>query len=332
LLEDLQTALEQLSRGESIKLPAKTTSIKYWAERLVEYARSSAVRDELEYWLTSLPARIPAIPLDYPNGMEANTEASTRAVKVSLSVEETRALLQEVPKAYNTQINDVLLTALVQTFFNWTGTPSVLIDLEGHGREDIFEDVDLSRTVGWFTVFYPILLCLEERADPGEALISIKEQLRRIPNRGIGFGLLRYLSEEVPIVAQMRQLPHAQVNFNYLGQFDQVLRESSRFGLVQEPNIRDRSPRGTRSHLLEIVGSVIRGRLQVEWSYSQNLHQHTTIADLAQGLMEALRSLISHCQSAETRRFTPSDFAEFNWDRTDVENIAAAILKSQGEI
>jgi NRPS condensation-like uncharacterized protein len=158
LLEDLQTIYQQLSRKEAIKLPPKTTSFKQWAKRLMEYAHSGALQQELGYWLAASRTRAYRLPVDYPEG--TNTEASARTVSVSLTAEETKALLQEVPKAYRTQINDVLLTALVQAFSRWTGAQSLLLDLEGHGREEIFEDVDLSRTVGWFTTIFPVLLDL----------------------------------------------------------------------------------------------------------------------------------------------------------------------------
>lgn len=331
MIEDLQSALDQLGRGASVQLPAKTTSFKHWAERLAEHAQTEAVKSELDYWLASLPAVPPVLPWDYQsstssdfNVLDANTEASTRTVKVFLGAEETRALLQEVPKAFNTQINDALLTALAQSFAEWTGNSSVLIDLEGHGREGIFPEADLSRTAGWFTVFYPVLLELVS-ADPGEALSAIKEQLRRIPNRGFNYSLLRYLHRAPALAA----LPSAQINFNYLGQFDQVLQESSRFRLVQETNIYDRGPAGIRSHVLEIVGIVVHGCLQVEWSYSENLHRAATIENLAQSFMKNLRALIQHCQGPGVKGFTPSDFADFSWDQNDLETIAAAIKRSQ---
>ncbi|NUO78610.1 amino acid adenylation domain-containing protein [candidate division KSB1 bacterium] len=326
MIEDLQSALEQLERGGVVQLPAKTTSFKHWAERLAAHAQSETVKSELEYWRTALAAPLPALPLDYQNDLAANTEASTRALKVFLTPEETRALLQEVPKAYNTQINEALVTALAQSFCQWTGGSSVLIDLEGHGREEIFAEVDLSRTVGWFTIFYPVLLKVAG-ADPGEAISAIKEQLRRIPKRGLGYSLLRYLHREAALAA----LPQAQINFNYLGQFDQVLQDSARFHLVQETNIYDRSPAGMRSHVLEIVGSVIRGSLQVEWFYSANLHRAATIEVLAQNFIRNLRALIQHGQAPGAKNFTPSDFTDFSWDQNDLENIAAAIQKAQGE-
>ncbi|MFL9458755.1 condensation domain-containing protein [Tolypothrix bouteillei VB521301_2] len=137
---------------------------------------------------------------------EDNTTASSATVSLSLNEEQTRALLQDVPSVYNTQINDVLLTALIQSFAQWTGERSLLVDLEGHGREDLFEDVDLSRTVGWFTTLFPIYLQLEEVDRPGETLKSVKEQLRRIPNRGIGYGILRYLNKDTAIGKKLQTL------------------------------------------------------------------------------------------------------------------------------
>jgi NRPS condensation-like uncharacterized protein len=195
LLEDLATAYQQISGGSAIKLPPKTTSFQDWGDRLIEYGQSDAIAKELDYWLNE-SIKVTALPVDYPSGKEDNTLASTASVSLSLSEEQTRALLQDVPSAYNTQINDVLLTALVQSFAQWTGERSLLIDLEGHGREDLFEDVDMLRTVGWFTSLFPVRLQLEEIDHPGEALKLVKEQLRRIPNRGIGYGVLRYLRQD----------------------------------------------------------------------------------------------------------------------------------------
>lgn len=154
LLSDLQTAYQQLERGEAIHLPPKTTSFKQWAERLRQYAHSAALQQDLEYWIAEPRLQIAPLPVDFPRG--SNTMAQARTVSVSLSVEETQALLQEVPAVYQTQINDVLLTALVKAFEHWTGQRSLLIELEGHGREEIFNDVNLSRAVGWFTALFPV--------------------------------------------------------------------------------------------------------------------------------------------------------------------------------
>ncbi len=345
LLEDLQTCYQQLSRGEQMRLPPKTTSFKRWAERLVEYAQVSTVKEEQSYWLDAARTRTPQLPVDYPGGV--NTEASAQSVVVSLSVEETTALLQEVPEAYRTQINDVLLAALAQAFSEWTGERHLLIHLEGHGREDIFDDVDLSRTVGWFTTIYPVLLevprkpatsqgsrrageqrsrgtegnPLIPRFDPGELLKSVKEQLRRIPNRGIGYGLLRYLSQDPEVSEKLRTLPRAEVSFNYLGQLDQVLPAGSPFAPARSSSGPVHSPRGSRYHLLEISGRSFGGCLQLSWRYSENLHRRSTIERLAESFLEALRAIIVHCQSPEVGGYTPSDFSLAQLDQHELERV-----------
>ena len=303
LLEDLQTAYQQLESGCSIQLPAKTTSFKHWAFKLTEYARSSVARKELTYWQSLSRTQITRLPLDCSEG--ANTEASARTVSVSLNVEETRALLQEVPKAYRTQINDVLLTALVQVLATWSGSNSVLVELEGHGREEILSDVDLSRTVGWFTTRFPVLLQHKATDNLGDIIKSIKEQLGAVPNRGIGYGLLRYLSGDASITSILQALPMAEVSFNYLGQFDWGMLAGSLFKLAQSSVGPERSNLGHRSHLLDINGIVVEGQLQLEWTYSNNFHYSTTIESLAQDYASALRSLIAHCLSPSARSYTP---------------------------
>ncbi|HEY9873911.1 MAG TPA: amino acid adenylation domain-containing protein, partial [Candidatus Obscuribacterales bacterium] len=276
LIDDLQTAYLQLSQNQSIQLPPKTTSFKHWAEKLVKYAQSTELRSEADYWLTHLQKTITRLPVDHTEG--TNTVAVSRILSVKLSAEETQLLLQEVPKTYRTQINDVLLTGLAQAFAEWTNYNSLLVDLEGHGREEIFADVDLSRTVGWFTSVFPVLLTLEPGNNPGEHLKSIKEQLRTIPNRGLGYGLLRYLSNN-EIANNLQTYPQAEVSFNYFGQFDQVLPESSLFALAedQEPAGMAFSPRGHRSYLLEINGFVAGGQMQFDWTYSEEIYQRATV-------------------------------------------------------
>ncbi|QHG18506.1 non-ribosomal peptide synthetase [Nostoc sp. ATCC 53789] len=327
LLEDLAMAYQQISRGEAIKLPAKTTSFKYWSDRLTEYAQSEAVT-ELDYWLSQSSIQVTALPVDYPSDKENNTVASTASVSLSLTEEQTRALLQDVPSAYNTQINDVLLTALVQSFAQWTGERSLLVDLEGHGREDLFEDVDLSRTVGWFTTLFPVHLQLEEIDHPGEVLKLVKEQLRRIPNRGIGYGVLRYLHPDDTIRTKLQSFPQAQVSFNYLGQFDQVLKASTALGLAQEFKA-EQSLLNQRSHLLGVSGFIRAGRLEMTWAYSEKIYKRDTIEGLAFGFMEALRSLITHCQSPDAIGNTPSDFSAARLSQKQLDKFMTKIKKNK---
>ncbi|WP_414542081.1 amino acid adenylation domain-containing protein [Nostoc sp. CCY0012] len=322
LLEDLQTAYQQLSQDQEIQLPAKTTSIKQWAEKLQEYANSETVKAEINYWLSQSYQNIYSLPIDYLNG--ENTVASACTVSVSLTQEKTESLLHEVPVAYQTQINDILLTALVQTFHQWTGNSSLLINLEGHGREDILENVDLSRTVGWFTTIFPVLLDITATFDTGEALKIVKEQLRNIPCKGINYGVLRYLSEK-SIADKLQALPQAEVTFNFLGQFDQVISETSMFRPTAESAGETQSPRGNRDCLLEVSALIVCGQLNINWTYSKALHQPTTIEKLAQGYIEVLRSLIAHCQFPETGGYTPSDFPQMQFSQQELDQLMAEI-------
>ncbi|MEH2178703.1 amino acid adenylation domain-containing protein [Nostoc sp.] len=328
LLEDFQTAYQQICEQKALQLPAKTTSFQQWSVRLLEYAQSKNLPLQLNYWLTNLTQQVESIPQDYPG--TNNTEATATTVSVSLGVKDTQALLQDVPAVYRTQINDLLLTALVQAFAQWTGQSSLLVDLEGHGREQLFENLEISRTVGWFTSIFPVYLKLENasQSQPKEALKTIKEQLRRIPNRGIDYGILRYLSSDQEIAQQLSQLPSAQVSFNYLGQFDQLFSESSLLSFADESSGISRSLLAKRSHLLEIDSMIAQGQLQINWTYSNQIHCRATVEALAQGFIQALQSLIACCQSPEAGGFTPSDFVEFQqsqWDQADLDAITAAI-------
>ncbi len=316
LLEDLFTAYEQLSHNSVIQLPAKTTSFRDWSNRLNEYAYNPSLATELDYWLTQSAINIPPLPVDYIADKQKNTIASTAQVSVSLNPEKTQALLQDVPATYNTQINDILLTALMETFADWTGDNSLLIDLEGHGREELFENVNLSRTVGWFTSIFPVKLQLNHHLQ-GEALKSIKEQLRQIPHRGIGYGILRYLSQN----QQLKSLPPAQIIFNYLGQLDTIRSSSMLLGFAKESTGINYCPQGYRSHLLEIDGCVVDGQLQLNWTYSSNFHHQHTIENLASMFIKYLESLIEHCVDVEVGSYTPSDFPEAGLNQHELEEL-----------
>jgi microcystin synthetase protein McyA len=286
------------------------------------------VRAQLDYWLNQPWEAVRPLPLDFPENREANSEASARAVAMTLSVEETQALLTEVPRAYHTQINEVLLTALVQAFTRWTGIPSLLVHLEGHGREDLFDDVDLSRTVGWFTVLAPLVLSLENSSGEGEALQSVKEQLRQVPQGGLSFGLLRYLSQEAAIREQLAALPQPQVSFNYAGRSATEAKEEEVFVRAAESVGVVASPRGQRPHMLEINGGIVEGQLNLEWTYSEHLHRRFTIEGLAQGYLEALQALIRHCQSPQAGGYTPSDFPLARLDEQKLRELSILLNKS----
>ena len=287
LLEDLQVLLQPAGSANR-PLSAKTTSFKSWAEKIECSTQSPARHDELSYWRLGgqTVARLP--PLTIKSG--DNTAASARTVSVCLSAAETSALLQEVPTAYRTQINEVLLAALVRAVAAWTRSGTLLLDMEGHGREEILDGVDLSRTVGWFTTIFPVWLDGGAAETAVDTLRCIKERLRAIPNRGIGYGLLRYACWDAALADTLQALPQAEVRFNYLGQIDRALPESSFFHVAPEPSGPSQSSKFRRAYLLNIIGAVSGGQLQLDWTYSAGIHAHETVERLAQNYLEQLRS------------------------------------------
>jgi non-ribosomal peptide synthase protein (TIGR01720 family) len=323
LLEDLQASYEQLRNGEAVKLGAKATSFKQWAVRLLEYAQSSALEQELPYWLDDRWARMSSVPVDFPEGI--NDEASARRISVSLSQDETSALLHEAPRSYQVEADDVLLTALAQTFARWTGRTAQLFDIESDGREALFSDVDLSRTTGWFTIMSPVRLDPGEGTTAGDALKVVKHQLRSLPSRGAGHGLLRYLSANNRTEDQMRKLPRAEVNFLYLGQVAQGLSGRSFFRVVEDFKWQSPAAVGSRSHLLQVSVRVIGGQLRVDWTFSVNIHKYETVQRLADNFIAALRELIEFCLSSEDSAYTPSDFPDVYLSQGELDNIISRV-------
>ncbi|MFD8495080.1 amino acid adenylation domain-containing protein [Amycolatopsis sp. NPDC059657] len=295
LLEDLRTAYDQVRAGKPVDLGPKSTSFREWALRLTEHVKNGGFDDELAHWTAIEDG--PALPQDKDG---ANTVASARTTTAGLDAETTRSLLRDVPDVYRTEINDVLLAALTRVLAEWTGGDRVLLGMEGHGREELFGDVDLGRTVGWFTSYFPVALT-DERGGHGELLKSVKEQLRAIPRKGIGHGALRYLGA-------LADGPRPQVSFNYLGQLDTAIE------LAQDPA-------EVRVHALEIVGLVKDGRLDFTWSYSANLHDAATVERLATEFAAQVAALVEHCLRPGAGGRTPSDFPLAGLDQSTVDRL-----------
>jgi amino acid adenylation domain-containing protein/non-ribosomal peptide synthase protein (TIGR01720 family) len=297
LLEDLQTAYAGLA------LPPRTASWKRWAERLGAYASSAAVRKELEHWL-SVPAP-EALPLDLPGAPEDDTRGAVAAVLVELPAEATTALLREAPVPYRARVDDLLLTALLQAFSRWTGAPRLVLELEGHGREEIGtgRGIDLSRTVGWFTTVFPVALDLGGTHGPGQAIKGVKEQLRAVPGKGLSYGLLRYFGGDRRLAAR----PEPEVGFNYLGHLDAALPAGGPFAPAVESAGPEQSPRARRRHRIDVDALVWEGRLRVSFTYAARLLDRETMERLAEGFSAALQELIAHCLAPEAGGWTPSD-------------------------
>jgi non-ribosomal peptide synthase protein (TIGR01720 family) len=303
LFEDIMVLWDGLAAPEADLLPPKTTSFKSWAEHLRDYAGSPAAQAERAYWAEVVSAQTPALPVLATGG---NLVGQTGVVTRRLAADDTQVLLTEVPAASRAQIQDVLLTALVVATAGLTGARTLLLDLERHGREELFDDVDISRTVGWFTSLFPVRLDLEGVTDPGEALTSVKDQLRAVPNRGLGYGVLRYLAK-VPELDR----PPREICFNYQGQFDLAIAEAGLLRPAVEAIGPSRSPNIPRPHLLEVVARIVEGRLDMQWIYGEQRQERRTIEALATAFEDELQALIAHCRESDGG-FTLADFELLN--------------------
>jgi non-ribosomal peptide synthase protein (TIGR01720 family) len=305
LLEDLEMAYQRMTQGEDVQLDGKTTSFQDWARRLGEFVTNGSFDQELDHWVAALEAH--QLPVDL-----ATTEPSTvsREVSVSLDVEDTEALVQLAPAAYRTRINDILLSALAWVLHGWTGDNQVSIDLDGHGREEFLEGVDLSRTVGWFGTVFPVVLTVPDGA-PGwrELVRAVRRQLRAIPNNGFGFGALRYLGSSAARQRLALAGPGPEIAFKFLGQGEtaspepapQELRAADGmrglYRAVHGPLGQAHDPTDPGPYLLEVVGSVQDRKLRFAWRYRPNRHHQGTIQAVADEFVKALKAIAHDCRS-----------------------------------
>ncbi|MDP9785926.1 non-ribosomal peptide synthetase [Pseudomonas fluorescens] len=326
LLEDLQRAYQQASAGGAIKLPAKTSAYKAWGEHLQAYASTESVQAELTFWQQQLQGAVVDLPWDNPQGSRQSRYAKVLHSRLDKNL--TQQLLQQAPAAYRTQVNDLLLTALARVICRWTGQADTLIQLEGHGREELFKGVDLTRTVGWFTSLFPVRLTPADGV--GTAIKQIKEQLRAIPNKGIGFGVLRYLGDNTS-QACLKALPLPCITFNYLGQFDGSFdaREGALFSPAGESAGLEQSPDAPLDNWLGIEGQVYDGELDLRWTFSDQQFNEATIARLADDYARELEALIGHCCSTDAMGVMPSDFplARITQAQLDAIPVPAAAIE-----
>ena len=324
LLEDLQTVYRQLNDGQSVSLPAKTSALRDWAARLQAYAGSESLREELSVWQHQLAGPDAALPVARPQGSLRNRDADT--VSVRLDAEHTRQLLQQAPSAYRTQVNDLLLTALARVLCRWSGHACALIQLEGHGRETLFDDIDLTRSVGWFTSAYP--LRLTPQTGQGDSIKAIKEQLRAVPHKGLGYGVLRYLADDL-CKQTLAALPSAQITFNYLGQFDQSFGADALFHPLDESAGLAHDPDAPLPNELSVDSQVYGGELVLRWTFSRERHDQQSIHELADAYLTELQSLVAHCLEDDAGGLTPSDFplAHLTQAQLDSLPIAASAIE-----
>ena len=307
LLEDFAAVYTQLEQDNEPVLPQKTHSFAEYAERLQDFANSKAFLKEKEYWRQLEEQTVAAkLPKDRESGDQRMKH--TKTIEFSLTAEETEQLTTKVHEAYHTEMNDILLTAFGLAMKEWTGQDQVSVHLEGHGREEIIEDLTISRTVGWFTSMYPMVLDMKHADDLGYQLKQMKEDIRHVPNKGVGYGILRYLTapehkEEMAFSIQ------PDVSFNYLGQFDDMS-DAGLFTRSELPSGQSLSPETEKPNALDVVGYIENGKLTMSLAYHSLEFHEKTVQTFSDSFKAHLLRIIEHCLSQDGTELTPSDLGD----------------------
>ncbi|WP_367387265.1 amino acid adenylation domain-containing protein [Bacillus vallismortis] len=314
LFEDLALGYSQLKKGETVSFYSKTTSYKTYASKLQAYAEGKKLAREKQYWMDVLKEKVPF--LETKEEVESYWYEDSDTFRGVLDKEATRKLLRETNRAYHTDINDLLVTALLMAARQETGENRIRLSLEGHGREQIVDEVDISRTVGWFTTKYPVLIDLGEETSLSMTIKMVKETIRKIPNKGIGYGILKHLNED----SELKAAPQPPLLFNYLGQMDEDLQNAA-FSSSSLPTGESIGNRHARENAMEMNAIVLDGQLVIDTTYNTKVYSKQTVKHFTEAYKEALYEVIDHCVSKEEAERTPSDYGDKALDIYELEDI-----------
>jgi amino acid adenylation domain-containing protein/non-ribosomal peptide synthase protein (TIGR01720 family) len=285
LLEDLHQAYQMIINQQQPRLPKKTTAFTDWAARLQQW--SQALPDQ-DYWQRYCRHEFAQLPLDRFVD-QTITLADTTIRQLHFDSDITRALMQ-APRALKSSVEEVLLAALLESLWQWLGKKTLSIELEGHGRENLFADLDVSRTVGWFTTLFPLAV----EANHDMALTAVKSALRDLPNRGLSYGALRYLTDQTGLQQQLQAAEQRStgIRFNYLGRFENAGQDSVFIGQAQEPRGEERSGKQAFGLLMDFNSAVHQDCLQLDLRYSPLQFNSETVEQLLAGFKQQLIQLL----------------------------------------
>ncbi|MDW3192242.1 MAG: amino acid adenylation domain-containing protein [Cytophagales bacterium] len=321
VFEDIETLYTQIKKGDTLTLPPKTDAFKKWAHGIQSYLQQDQFLSKQSYWQTAIDQDFQAIPRDFPEGGNRYTDAST--ISFQLDENLTQLLLTKVNRPYATQINDILLSALLLSIKACFNTNNLRVDFEGHGREEILKNVDISRTIGWFTSIYPVQLNLEGD-DLSDLIKSVKEKLRAVPNNGVDYLISKFLTEDAfnedPVVAD------SSIRFNYLGQFDSDT-EDRVFAMASEQKGLNHTLEEERVYDWDFSGMVSSGHLSLSLTYSQLQYHRETVVAVMETFKEKLEDLIQYCSQLKIEELTPSDLTYKNLTIPQLE-----LLQSQYKV
>jgi non-ribosomal peptide synthase protein (TIGR01720 family) len=308
ILGDIETAYAQARRGLSPSLPGELCGPAAHRE-LVRGWHADAGASETSYW-DAVTAGVE--PLFAPRVSNA-APSSARTIVRTLAADEAAPLLGAAHRAYNTTTGDLLLAAYAKALAVVAGRDTILIDVEGHGR-DALPSADLSRSVGWFTTLYPIRVAQVGTSDASTLIRGVKEANRSVPNGGLGFGVSRQSTTG-------GNAPLTDVSFNFLGQTGASLGDGLFRSLAPEPSGDPVAPDLPRRYRVELNASIVEGRLVTQYGFDASVVPEARIQEVADRVIATLRDLIEHCLGVEGQRYTPSDFAAVPIEQKDLDSL-----------
>ena len=311
--------------NKEYRLPDKTSSIKEWGKVLSEISDTKAIMEEFSFWLDKAENYQNNFSPDIENGI--NSEDTINSYSISLEKDKTRQLLTEVNSKFNTKIDEILLTALLISYSKTIGKRSMLVHLEGHGRNQVSEEIDLSRTVGWFTTIYPVILELKKSISIEDSINVVKDQLREIPNQGFDYGLIRYLSSDEEIRKKLSVFDEQKITFNYLGQFDNILSADTNFKLADEKKGPERDLKNRRMSIIDVTGGIYEESLKMTFVFSKNLFRNETIEKFSQSFLKTLIDIIKQSMIQEKKTYAKSDFNLANLSDKKLDKIMSKLNK-----
>ncbi len=308
LLGDFIMGYEQLLHNKKLALGFTSDSYSQWAAALQMYSQSETQLQEIPYWNSQESQNVKSIPVDF--ACASNRYADEEKIEMSLSEEETSLLLTKANQVYQTQTVEILLTAFVLAMQEWTNQDCMRLFLEGHGRAPINPPVNINRTIGWFTALYPVIFNVSHCSGFTESVQSVQDTLRRIPNNGIGYGILRYAASAL---SKQEFKIHStwDVVFNYLGQFDDV--DNEHFSISDETTGEDCGQQLERLFLLEINSAVDEKRFSLSMAYNKNIHRRESITNLLNLFTAKLKQILETARSSDGHFIQSSPSFEY-WD------------------
>ncbi|WP_179867010.1 non-ribosomal peptide synthetase [Bacillus pseudomycoides] len=309
IVEDLENLYyNHLVKEKSFSLGNKTDSFKQWAELL--HSIGASFENEIPYWLNTLGCNFD-YPVDF--NKQEDLHKYNDSITFCLSIEKTRELLTTANETFTTSIQDLLVTALCRAIFDQTSKRDIVLEMESHGRQDLESNINVIRTIGWFTSLYPVLLNLGENNDISSQIKSIKEQLRAVPNNGIGYGFLTYVRNVLP------ETDRKLIRFNYLGQFEST--ERNLFQMESRYSGSDIGKDNVNTYLIEIIGFVLNGRLHLQLTFNSNRFKRDAVEKFMLIYSKEIDMVLEKCLLHEKREFTPSDFELTGISQADLDKL-----------